>query len=80
MCAQEAVSYTCFLKRDLQQHTVKSPLHIILEKYIETYMTRGVTLPKIGENLDHFGHEWGRHGSPRADIKPGRSHEPQERF
>ena len=30
--------------------------------------------------LRHFGHECGRHGSERADIKPGRSHELKEGF
>ena len=28
----------------------------------------------------NFGHVWGRHGSPWADMKSERSHEPQEYF
>ena len=32
------------------------------------------------QTFTNFGREWGRYGSPRADIKPGRSYELQEGF
>ena len=32
------------------------------------------------QGFTNFGREWGRYGSPRADIKPGRSYELQEGF
>ena len=36
------------------------------------------TLAGLGNHKN--GHEWGRHGSPRAHIKPGRSHHLQDAF
>ena len=32
------------------------------------------------QGFTNFGREWGRYGSPRADIKPERSYELQEGF